>query len=208
MNAMLQDTDNQLAAMPPAQRAFVIAFVAIAVMVAGWYFVGDDMLAQIENEEGQIASLQAKIRRNTVRALGARIAKKKKAILKLESAIERAKVAETALRARTERLDFFFFDRERFYEMFERILRRSTELGVRLDSVTLEDEVKAVSPLLEQKKRIRFEGAGLFGPVVRLSWFIESFNALVKIDRFAIWYDEEAKEERFAIDLLLYGAVE
>jgi hypothetical protein len=208
MNPVLQDTDNQLAAMPPTKRALVIAFAAIAVMVAGWYFVFDDMLNQIEQKEEKIAALQKKIQRNTVRALGARIAKEKKAILRLNEEIERAKMAETALRTRAERLDFFFFDRKRFYEMFERILRRSTELGVRLDSVTLEDETKTIAPLLEQKKRIRFEGAGLFGPIVRLSWFIEGFHALLKIDHFAIWYDEEAKEDRFAIDLLLYGAVE
>ena len=44
--------------------------------------------------------------------------------------------------------------------------------------------------------------------MVRLSWFIESFRALMKTDRFAFWYDEEAKEPKFAIELLFYGAKE
>jgi hypothetical protein len=117
-------------------------------------------------------------------------------------------MALTLLRGRTERLDFFIFDKYRFYEMFERVLARSTQLGVRLDSVTLEDEVRPLTTLLEQKKRIRIEGAGGFAPVLRLSWFIESFDALMKIDRFDFRYDEEAKEPRFVIELLFYGAKE
>ncbi|NPA29390.1 MAG: hypothetical protein GXO33_04320 [Epsilonproteobacteria bacterium] len=206
MNVLLQNTDSQLAAMPPAKRWAVTGVTALLIVAAGWFLWGEALSEEIDTQERKIAQLETKIRKNALGMLGKAIRHTQEENLKLEERIEEYRAMVRYLQTKATGMRFFFFDRRRFMEMFEKVLRRSVDLGIRIDTVSSEAEKGAVSLLIEKKKRVVLEGSGSFPAVTRLTWYIESFGALMKIVRYRYWFDAQKGEPKFSIELLYYGA--
>ncbi len=206
MSPILQDTDAQLAAMPPWQRWAVIIGTALLIGVAGWYFWIDDLIGEIDTTQSRIARLERKIANNRIPALKRAIGKIEKENGRLKDRIERYRAMERLLQSRAEKLDIFLFDPARYMEIFEKILKRSVDLGIRIDDAYSQEGSGEISPLIDRWQRLIFEGSGSFPAVTRLSRYIESFKALAKITHYRYWYDEKAKEPRFEITIIFYGA--
>ena len=206
MKPMLQDTDARLAQMTPPQRWGVIVLAAVAILFLGWQLWLGDTMAANERHRMRIDELTHKIADNKISLLSKRIEKLKKENMMFAESIERHRAMARYLQAKATEMSFFLFDRRRFMEMFEKILRRSVELGIRIDAVETRDEKGDISTLIEKKKRLTITGAGPFAAVTKLTWFIESFGALMKITRYRYWYDSEAGEPKFLVELIYYGA--
>ena len=206
MNPILQDTDTQLAGMTPLQRGIVIATIALLIPLAGWYFLIDGTMEEIDAAKERVAKLERKIAHNRIAALKRAVAKLKKENLRLQRRIEHYRAMERLVQSRAERLDIFLFDPARYMAIFEKILKRSVDLGIRIDDAYSQRVEGEISPLIDRWQRLVIEGSGDFGAVTRLSRYIESFKALAKISHYRYWYDEKAKEPRFEITILFYGA--
>ncbi len=206
MNPILQDTDTQLAGMTPLQRGIVIATIALLIPLAGWYFLIDGTMEEIDAAKERVAKLERKIAHNRIAALKRAVAKLKKENLRLQRRIEQYRAMERLVQSRAERLDIFLFDPARYMAIFEKILKRSVDLGIRIDDAYSQRVEGEISPLIDRWQRLVIEGSGDFGAVTRLSRYIESFKALAKISHYRYWYDEKAKEPRFEITILFYGA--
>jgi len=203
--SVLMETEAQLSAMPPAQKWGVIFLIVLLIAGGGWYFWVADLYDEIEQADSAITSLQSKIRRNNVRLYNHKIAAMKKKNLLLKSDIEAYRSARRFLQSRAERYDFLWFKEKNFVRMLERTLARSTALGLRIDRVESIEESGKLTPLIARRDRLRIEGAGRFKEIERLARYIESFEALLKIDHLHVWYDEEKQETRFSLELQTYG---
>ena len=206
MNAILRETETQLASMSAWRRWMVVAAAILMIATAGWYLWIDELIEKIDATRNRIETLEKKISANRMLALERIVAKLEKENRKLHSEIEKKKRMERWLQARARRLDIFLFDPERYMEIFEKILKRSVDLDIRIDSAYIQEGRGEISPLIDRWQRLIFEGSGSFAAVTRLTRYIESFKALQKITHYRYWYDKKREEPQFEMTILFYGA--
>jgi Tfp pilus assembly protein PilO len=200
-----QDTEAQLESFSPFRRLLLIVGTALAVVVLGYFLWIVPMQDEIGIRQEEVARLQRQLANVDLRKITGKLERVKKERLKLQEALERADAAKRYLQSRARALDILWFEQKDFLEMLDRTLKRSVELGLRLDRIETFDEEGQVTPLIEREKRVLIEGAGRFADIVRLVQFIESFNALLKVERFDVFLDEEG-ETRFRTEMISYGA--
>ena len=203
--SLLRDTETRFESYGPARRWGLTLGAAAMIVLLGYYLWIEPMEREIETEQGQIARLQRQIAQVRLRQINAMLAKTKKERMVLQERLDRADAAKRYLQSVAHRYDFIWFDQKSFLEMLDRVLKRSVDLGVRLDVVETFDENGSVSPLIEKKKRVVMEGGGAFGDIVRLVHYIESFNALLKVTLLRVEADEKGGT-LFHLELLSYGA--
>jgi Tfp pilus assembly protein PilO len=203
--SLLQDTENQFAAFSPARRLIVTAGTALMILALGWYGWIDPLRQQIEAEKMECERLEQKIASVDLRRIGLMLEKVKRRRLQLQEELEKMEAAKRYLQSRAKQLDFIWFEQKSFLEMLDRVLKRSVELGLRIDLIESSDEKGEISPMIVKRKAVRIEGAGRFADIVKLIHYIESFNALLKVEGLKISLSEEG-ETLFHLDLLSYGA--
>ncbi|WP_456452895.1 type II secretion system protein GspM [Hydrogenimonas sp.] len=203
--SLLRDTEAQFENFSPAKRWLVTLGAAAMIAALGYYLWIEPMEREIETQQGQIAQLQRQIAQVNLRRITDKLAQVKRQRLGLQEELERADAARRYLQSRARALDFIWFEQKSFLEMLDRVLRRSVELGIRLDLLETFDIEGEVTPLIEKKRRVLLEGAGRFADIVRLVHYIESFNALLKVVRFEVFLDDEG-QTRFRTEMISYGA--
>lgn len=203
--SLLQETENQFESFSPAKRLIVTAGTALMILALGWYGWIDPLTQQVEAEKTECEQLEQKIASVDLRRVGLMLEKVKGKRLRLQEELEKTEAAKRYLQSRAKRLDFLWFEQKSFLEMLDRVLKRSVELGLRIDLIESSDESGEISPMIEKKKAVRIDGAGRFADIVKLIHYIESFNALLKVDGVKISLGEEG-ETLFHLDLLSYGA--
>jgi hypothetical protein len=124
--------------------------------------------------------------------------------LSLVDRLEKEKALKRSLEARTRALSFIWFDQGRFLSMLDKILQRSVILGIRLDLIESVNAQGNVTPLIEKKKVVTLQGAGDFASIVKLVHYIESFEALIKVERFDVELNEEGALH-FEASFIHYG---
>ena len=202
----IEETERQLEAFGPFKRTLVTAGTALAVLAAGWFLWLEPLNDETQVLRTQAERLAQRIARIDLRRVTARLDQTRRERLRLEEELARADAAKRYLQSRIHALEFVWFEPENSLWMLDRILKRSVELGVRIDSVENVETHEDVTPLIEKSREIRVEGAGRFADILRLVRYIESFRALVKTRSLRIWLDEEEKEVRFALLFDGYGA--
>jgi len=202
---LLHDTEAQFESFSPAKRMVITAGTALMVVALGWYGWIEPMQQQIEAEKTECEQLEQKIASVDLRRVSRKLEQVKRERLKLQESLQEMEAAKRYLQSRAKRLDFIWFEQKSFLEMLDRVLKRSVELGLRIDLIESQDESGEVSPMIEKRKAVRVEGAGRFADIVKLIHYIESFNALLKVERVKISLSEEG-ETVFHLDLLSYGA--
>ncbi len=201
----IEETERQLEAFGPLKRTLVTAGTALAVLATGWFLWLEPLDEETQSLQMQAEQLAQRIARIDLRGITARLDRTRHERLLLEEDLAKADAAKRYLQSRIHALEFVWFDPESSLRMLNRILKRSVELGVRIDSIENVENHKEVTPLIEKNEEIRVEGAGRFADILRLVQYIESFQALLKTRNLHIWLDEEEGEVRFAVLFDGYG---
>ncbi|WP_201352409.1 type II secretion system protein GspM [Hydrogenimonas urashimensis] len=202
---MLRETESQLEAFPPAKRMALTAGTALMIVALGWYGWIEPLGEQIDAARMECRQLEQKIAAVDLRRIERKLEEVKKRRMELEEKVQETAAAKRYLQSRAKRLDFIWFEQKSFLEMLDRVLKRSVELGLRIDLIESSDDKGGVSPMIERRKRVRIDGAGDFPDIVRLIHYIESFNALLKVEGVKIGLDKK-NETLFHLDLVSYGA--
>ena len=201
----IEETERQLASFGPVKRLLVTAGTALAILAMGWFFWLEPVKEETESLRMQAERLRQRIARIDLRRAATRVERTRRERLALEEELMRADAAKRFLQSRIRALEFVWFDPESSLRMLDRMLKRSVELGVRIDSVESLETHEEVTPLIEKSEEIRVEGAGRFADILRLVQYIESFQALLKTRSLKIWLDEETGDLRFALLFDGYG---
>ena len=201
---LLEDTEAQFEAFSPAKRIIITVGTALMVVMLGWYVWIEPLQQQVDAERMECQQLAQKIASIDLHRIAQKLQEVKNERLKLLESIEEMRAAKRYLQSRAKALDFIWFEQKSFLEMLDRVLKRSVELGLRIDLIESWDESGEVSPMIERKKTVHVEGAGEFAQIVKLVHYIESFNALLKVEHLEIGLDEKG-ETLFHLDLLNYG---
>jgi Tfp pilus assembly protein PilO len=202
--SLLSDTEAQLEALSAPKRWAVIAGTAMMILALGWYGWIEDLQMQADGMETKAEQLQQKVLRNDLRLYAAKIKKVQRTRLALAEKLQRKEAAKRYLQSRFESIGFIWFNQRGFAQLLDRILKKSVELGVRIDLVEVKDAGRPLTPLIETKKRLDIEGGGRFADIVKLATYIESLEAMLKIDDLGFELDKGGKS-LFHMTVLTYG---
>ncbi len=201
---ILGETEEQLAGFSPAKRLIVTLLAAVMIVSGIWYGWIEETLVKIEETAARNAALQHQIARTDLRILSKKIERVRRERLSLLEKVQNDRMAVRYLRARLEDILKMRFDQERTADLLEAVLKRSTELGLRLDKIESIDDIKELTPLLERKRVFEIEGIGAFDRIVRLTHYIESLDMLAKIENLKIFLDESGSTA-FSMKIFAYG---
>ena len=227
---LLQRLESELAAMslPKRLASYLLLLVLLILAVWGWWI--DPMLQRTATLQTQNEKLEREILlRNPKKFL--EIAQKtqlEKIALAKRLDQDRALLKELQAKARQYR--FLWFDEGRFLAFLEAVLRRSLELGLTIDRIeklapqkkskpTMVDQAKtAISnamkkqasqaihiPTVMPQRSVAIVGSGRYPDLVKLLYFIESFNLLLAVDRTEIRHEDNATEIHYRVLLKQYG---
>jgi len=202
--SLLRETEEQLASFGPLKRG-VVTLAALAMVVAGgWYGWIEETRTRIDEVSARTAGLERQIGQIDLRRLAQRVEHMRQKRLETVEELHESERAVGFLRTKMGGIRKFGFDQEMEAELLDAILKRSVELGLRIERIESVNDPADLTPLLERKKRLRIEGEGAFAPIVKLVYHIESLNMLAKIGSLGLRLDRNGAT-LFTIDLLAYG---
>ncbi len=203
----LEDTEQQLAAMGRTKR-LALTFAAAAMIAAGvWFGWIEDLEADIENATAKNAQILKQTGLIDLKRLSKKIEEVRRKRMEAAETLQRSRAEVRYLRTKMDRLQKLKFDQSVMADLLDGMLKRSVQLGLRIDSIESVDDPLDLTPLLQRKKRIAVEGAGAFAKIVSLTHYIESRPMLAKIDSLDISLDKKGSTA-FRIDISTYGAKE
>ncbi|MCF6201675.1 MAG: hypothetical protein L3J42_06095 [Hydrogenimonas sp.] len=202
--SILRDTEEQFASFSPLKRFAVTASAALMIIAGVWFFWTEDTQERIELAEARKIQLSQQIRQVNTRGLAKKIEELKLKRLESEERFQESEKIFRFLRTKIEGVRKIKFDQERLADLLDAILKRSVELGLRIEKIESRPSKDSVTPFLEKKRRVSVEGSGKFADIVKLTYFLESLDMLVKLKSVAISLDKEGRTI-FAIDIDAYG---
>ena len=206
IKSQLDIWEEELNAYPKGVRVSLIVAISIIISFLIWeLWIGDisssvDMLSeQNKRLEKKIDKINLKMYENTIKML-------KDKILVAKSENERLKYHLRYLMSASSKYDFLWFDEERFLNILKEILEYSVKLGIRIDNIkTIPLNPNESKTLTGVVKKIKIVGAGNYIDIIKMIYFIESFNVLFEISEIKIWLSNRDNELKFNLLITQYG---
>ncbi len=202
---LLRETETQFEAFSPAKRLIITVGTALMILLLGWFGWIEPMEQEIDAKRMECEQLEQKIDAVDLRRVNVKLQQVKRERLALEESLREMEAAKRYLQSRAKKLDFIWFEQKSFLEMLDRVLKKSVDLGIRIDLIESRDEEGDVSPMIRKEKSVHIDGAGRFADIAKLIHYIESFHALLKVESLKIALNDEG-ETLFHLDMVSYGA--
>ncbi len=200
-------------------RLLIYISIFFLILVPGWTIWIDPLLEEHTQNLRKIAKLKKQLHRySPIRYKQIEISAQN-SLKKLDQQISQLTSRLQNINAHARKFSYLWFDTQQFTAFLQAILSKSLDLNLRIDKINkistkiskssqeaknYEDNFLIVPKLLLQKIVI-IEGAGNFPDIIRLIYFIESFNFLIKTERLLIKKSEVGKKNHFQIQLKFYG---
>jgi len=195
LKEQLNNIDLQLEVMSEQNRKMLYASILIGTIVFVYYFFGLSLQEENSVKEQSLAKLEKKLAENRVSLLEKKIAKDNQQILLLAKEYETQNFKATALRTKLERMDYLSSDARGLADILERILKKSVSLNINVDKITLDNVRQQFTQQIEKRGSINIEGTASFNSVLKLLRFVESQEALIKIEN--VHFDLDKKDASF-----------
>jgi len=195
LKEQLNNIDLQLEVMSEQNRKMLYASVLIGTIVFVYYFFGLSLQEENSVKEEAVVKLEKKLAENRVSLLEKKIIKDNQQILLLAKEYETQNFKATALRTKLERMDYLSSDARGLADILERILKKSVSLNINIDKITLDNVRQQFTQQIEKRGSINIEGTASFNSVLKLLRFVESQEALIKIEN--VHFDLDKKDANF-----------
>ena len=195
LKEQLNNIDLQLEVMSEQNRKMLYASVLIGTIVFVYYFFGLSLQEENSVKEEAVVKLEKKLAENRVSLLEKKIIKDNQQILLLAKEYETQNFKATALRTKLERMDYLSSDARGLADILERILKKSVSLNINVDKITLDNVRQQFTQQIEKRGSINIEGTASFNSVLKLLRFVESQEALIKIEN--VHFDLDKKDASF-----------
>ena len=198
--------EEELTAYPVWVRIVLIAVTSLIIILLVWEVWLGDIASSVSNLSDKNKQLENKIKRLNPKIYNAKIKRLERDILKLKSDEERSRYRLMHMKSIASKSRFLWFDENRFLTILKGVLEYSVKLGIRID------EIKSLKLSKTQKKdyvglvkKVKMSGAGSFANIVKMIYYIESFNVLLEVSEVKIWLDSDNEELKFKLILTNYG---
>ena len=206
LKEQIDNIDLQLEVMSEQHRKMLYISVFIGMIVLVYYVFGLSLQEENNSKEETVMKLEKKLAENRVPLLEKKIKKDNQQILFLAKEYETQNFKSTALRTKLERMDYLSSDARGLADILERILKKSVSLNINIDKITLDDIRQKYTQQIEKRGAINIEGTAPFSSVLKLLRFVESQEALIKIENVHFDLDKkDASRPDFVIKISGYG---
>ena len=206
LKEQIDNIDLQLEVMSEQNRKMLYASVLIGIIVFVYYFFGLGLQEENSSKEETVMKLEKKLAENRVSLLENKIKKDNQQILFLAKEYETQNYKATSLRTKLERMDYLSSDARGLADILERILKKSVSLNINIDKIILDDIRQKYTQQIEKRGAINIEGTASFSSVLKLLRFVESQEALIKIENVHFDLDKkDASHPDFVIKISGYG---
>ncbi len=206
LKEQMDNLDLQLEVMSEQQIKMLYASIFIGLIVFAYYFFGLSLQEENSSKVDTALQLEKKLADNRVEIFEKKIIKDKKQILLLTKEYEAQNYKATALRTKLERMDYLSADAQGLADILERILKKSVSLNINIDKIILDDVRQKYTQQIEKRGSISIEGTASFNSVLQLLRFVESQEALIKVQN--VHFDLDKKDANlpdFVIQINGYG---
>jgi len=200
----LEQWENELVSYPIWMRISIIVSISIIILWVGWEFWVSPLIDDITTASNRQIKLEKDISRINPKIFKDSIAILKHKRMVIRNSIENSKFRLNRLESESYKYKFLWFDENRFLMILKSILEYSVKLGIKIDKIkSLDIQNRDIEQYIKIGKIIKIEGAGSYGDIIKMLYYIDSFKALLNITDIKIWLDNG--ELKFTIIIVQYG---
>jgi len=200
MREILEQLEEQLLALEKKQRLMLYVMLPFVILGFVYYFFIFPSQEQIESYEGELVSLDRKIRKNAPRTFFAKIKKVKQNIIKNRTDIENYKQQLIAVGTKLDSMNFLFADQKGFNLFIQKMLYSSLKHHFLIETVLIDQKKNPLIGVIEKQKRVTVTGYGEFLDTIRFVRDLEKEPILISIKNFNIETNGTVPSVTFAID--------
>ncbi len=212
INSALEDIENQLEEQPKSVRIAIYISLFLSILWFVWSIEYSSQFEQYQKQSLKIEKAKKKITHYYPRRYIIRLHKLKKSLKNLEKESHKLEDTLATIENNAKNYRYLWFDNRQFIALIEAIMRRSLELNLEIDKVIKvnikkdeEVKLKGELPKLIPQKNLYIKGVGRFDKIVRLVYFIDSFNFLLESQKIEMIKGKSSDSINFLISFKLYG---
>lgn len=187
----LNEIDVQLEAMSKNNRLIIYAFLVISFVGFGYYILGAFLMDEAVLKEAKISQLKRDILKIKLPVYKKQIEAEKKVNYELSQVYEREKYKSTSLKVKIDDFEHLSADERGLADALDKILKKSVQLRVNIDKVSIDEIHDKVSTQIDKRWSISINGKASFYSIQRLLSFIESQDILLKVEYIKLNLNEE-----------------
>lgn len=204
MNEQLQQLEEQLESIPKNKLYFIYISIIALLVYLGWNLFGESMYMEMEAKEESIVSLEQKLQRNSVKALESAINRTKKENLTIKEELGELEFKDRYILNKLNSVDFVFFNQMGIAHILDDILKESVKNSIDIKLVNYNSVNKLYKSRVFEKESIDINGSSRFKDMMSLIQYIDSLNALLKINLIDVYMDEN-QTTNFNLNISHYG---
>lgn len=204
MNEQIQELEEQLEDMPQKKLYFIYVSIVALLVFMSWNLFGESMNIEITTKENSIKVLEKKLEKNSVQVLQKAIDKTYEDNLVLKEELNELNSKDIYINNKLESIDFVFFDQMGIAHILDDILKQSVRHSVDIKMINYTDSNKLYKSNIYEKEKVDINGIASFANIMNLVQYIDSLNALLKINNIDVYIDEN-QSINFTLDISHYG---
>ena len=204
MNEQIEQLESQLDEMEKSKRIAIYITIIISLVYTSWNIFGEDMSLEIETKESNIVSLMQKLQKNSIKSIEGAIKKAQRESLALEEDVTNLHFKNQFLRGKLESIGFIYYNQQGMATILDDTLKSTLKNKIDVSLIESHSKHQKFAPYIFNKKQIDIKGSGSFKGIMSLIQYIDSFNALLKIDSITVDIDKDQKTT-FELDISSYG---
>lgn len=204
MREKLDELEEQLDGMPTQKRYFIYISTTILLIFMSWTLFGENMQLEIEAQENSIASLEKKLRDNSVKSFQLAIKKIDNDSLALKEELNELDLKDKYIVSKLESIDFIFFNHKGIASILDSILKHSISYSIDLNTIKYENVNRLYLPNVYEREQIYIDGTASYKSIVYLIHHIDALNTLLRINSINIYVDEN-QTTNFDLNISQYG---
>ena len=204
MNEQLHELEEQLETMSKQKLYFIYVSILVLFVFLSWNLFGEELNSQVQTKQDSIASLENKLKKNSMKSLQAAISKTNKESLKLKEQIQELEFQDKFIFTKLESMDFVFFNQMGIAHILDSILKQSIHNNVNVELINYTELNKLYKAKVFEKESIDIKARASFNDVMNLLQYIDSLNALFRVNKIEIYLDEN-QVTNFNLNISHYG---
>jgi len=204
MSEQIQQIEEQLSEMSVLKRVTVYIVVLLSILYVSWSFFSQDMNSEIETIEEEIASLEKKLQKNSIKSLEKAIQRTKKESLVLEDDNTNLHFKDQFIRSKLESIGFIYYGDMGVAQILDDILKNSLKNKIDLKYLISKDKNELFVKHVIEKELLQISGSGSFKSIMHLLYHIDNFKALLRVREIVINIDEQ-DNTNFDLNISHYG---
>lgn len=195
---IIRTLDEQLERYEPSKQHIISVGSALALFGICWMLFTAEAMDELSLIREDNIRLESKTVQSSPQAYEAKILQTNKAIALEEDQLTKLQTEKQNLLELMSQSDGLMFDNRQYSAVLDQLLKRSVQLGIKIELMQSEEKNKKFFGKVEQFKQLSIKGSGSFQSIVEYLAFIENQKGLIHIQNVQI-RSNEAKPQFEAV---------